>query len=118
MNNLYNDLFKELYHWIINRNDIYIKQELHDFKKSFYQFCNNKSYVEFNHTLLDDYYYSDIIDLYLTFKNITKSYGSQLFYGRNDTSDDLYRFLTNYACVEEIIDYDSDENDDFLYNYE
>ena len=120
MNNLYNNLFKELYHWIINHNDIYIIQELCDFKKSFFQFCNNnKSYPETYDTLIDEYYYSDIIDLYLIFKNITKTHGSQLFHGRSDTSDDLYCFLTNYGYVDDEINEDeNDEMNEILDYYE
>lgn len=118
MNNLYNDLFKELYYWIINRNDLYIIQELNDFKKSFYQFCNNKRYTETYDTLIDEYYYSDIIDLYMRFKNITKIHGSQLFHNRGDTSDDLYCFLTNYGYVDdEIVDDENNTEDEETFDY-
>tara|TARA_B100000902_G_C27145227_1_gene830745 strand:+ start:373 stop:738 length:366 start_codon:yes stop_codon:yes gene_type:complete len=95
-------LFNELYKWIINHPEIYISLELPDFKKQFISFCNGKHQFKQNdNELLELKYYSDIVDIYLRMKNITQSFGSDLFFKKNDNANDLYCFLSNYVIFSE-----------------
>lgn len=107
---LYNYLFDELYHWILNHPEIYITEYLDNFKTKFFIFCENKNnFNPVENEVLELKYYSNIIDLYIRFKEITQSFGSQLFHQKNDNANDLFIFLSNFAYF---IEDESDSEDD------
>ena len=117
---IYKDILDHLFEVImmwIERNGFELIVEREIFNASFYIFVySNKT------TLVDDEYYElkymeDMVDLFLNLKDITKSYGSQLFHEKNRTSNDLFHFLFTY--IEEI-DYgeEEDSNDIIIYDLE
>jgi hypothetical protein len=109
---LLNNLLELFHQWIKDKNDIYISETVTAFNSYFKEFCENKTkFICQRNELLENYYYQEIIDLYCDFKTITSGYTSFLFHNKNDTADDLFYFLSNYAVFEEeLIEEENDED--------
>ena len=113
---MFNDLFLIVIHWINRKNELVIINERRIFQQNFYAFlCNqnkNNNYDEY----FDMKYSDEIVDLFLDMKEITKSYGSLLFYEKNRTSYDLQVFLLNNITLTEDKEYEEEinhENDEY-----
>ena len=69
-------------------------------------------------TVADEYYelkyMEDMVDLFLNLKDITKSYGSQLFHEKNRTSNDLFHFLFSY--IEEFEYIEEEDSNDIIFH--
>ena len=86
------------------------------FQKNFYGFLCNQNEINNYDEYFDMKYSDEIIDLFLDMKEITKSYGSLLFYEKNRTSYDLQVFLFNNITLTEDNDYGEEmeyENDEY-----
>ena len=114
---IYKDILDHLLDAIvmwIEQNDFELIVEREIFNAAFYIFVySNKT------TLINDEYYElkymeDMVDLFLNLKDITKSYGSQLFHEKNRTSNDLFHFLFSYIEEFEYIE-EEDSNDVIFY---
>ena len=113
---MFNDLFFIVIHWINRRNELVIVNEKKIFQKNFYGFLCNQNEINNYDEYFDMKYSDEIIDLFLDMKEITKSYGSLLFYEKNRTSYDLQVFLFNNITLTEDNDYGEEmeyENDEY-----
>ena len=110
---IYKDILDHLLDVIImwiEQNGFELTVEREIFNAYFYIF----SYTNQTNLIEDEYYelkyMEDMVDLFLKLKDITKSYGSQLFHEKNRTSNDLFHFL--FAYIEEVeYDVEEDSND-------
>ena len=113
---MFNDLFFIVIHWINRKNELVIVNEKKIFQKNFYGFLCNQNEINNYDEYFDMKYSDEIIDLFLDMKEITKSYGSLLFYEKNRTSYDLQVFLFNNITLTEDNDYGEEmeyENDEY-----
>ena len=113
---MFNDLFFIVIHWINRRNELVIVNEKKIFQKNFYGVLCNQNEINNYDEYFDMKYSDEIIDLFLDMKEITKSYGSLLFYEKNRTSYDLQVFLFNNITLTEDNDYGEEmeyENDEY-----
>ena len=85
-----------------------------NFSKAFYQFMYKRN----THTTMGDEemdyfslrYFSDIVDLFLTCKNIQESCTTSIFTNK-DTANDLLLFLSNHIEVVDENDFEDKSND-------
>lgn len=115
-------LFNEIIHFINSSPELYYKYELSTFQSRFNQFIYTYYHIQkytintIDDTELYDYFSmkfsEDIIDIFLLFKEITKSYNLSLFHKSGDTSCPLEYFIFEYVDVEDPYNsYDDDLTD-------
>lgn len=91
-------LFYHLNEFIIN-NDLIMNIEQDDLLIQFYIFNYNKYLKNTNNEYFDMKYHEDIVDLFIVFKGITESYGSDL-YSNGETADILMNFINQYVVCD------------------
>lgn len=91
-------LFFELNEFIVN-NDLMMDIEQDDLLIQFYIFNYNKSLKRKNNEYFDLTFHSDIVDMFIVFKEICKSHGSDL-YSKGETADCLLNFINQYVICE------------------
>ena len=112
MNELLNDIFYDLLYYIDNNenldrfiedNDAYFKfiefvykKYEAPFNKYKYDFLKNELYTHYNYT-----YGNDISDLFIHFKELTRSQNSNLFHKKKDTCIDLIDFIYSICDYED-----------------
>jgi len=99
-------LFFQLNNFIIN-NDLMMNIEQDDFIIQFYIFNYNKSLQNTNNEYFDLTFHEDIVDIFILFKEISESYGSDL-YSKGETADCLLNFINQYV----IYDYQNEDIND------
>lgn len=114
--NISDELFTKMVRWINNQDDLVITIDIDKFRIFFYLYLNNYR----NNEYYDDYEYfnlkysDEIIDLFLFFKEVTKSHGSLLLHDKNNNSNDLLDFIHKHCEILE----EEEENNDELYDEE
>ncbi len=124
--NTYYDLFNYIGNYIINWTNSYEDFEIYidnrdfiiqfiffldDYNKGYYNNYNNsniKDYVLYNN--FSDKYNDDFLNLYNSIKNITKSYGLDIFHRKNDNYNMLIEFIYKYINIYDISIYDINDN--------
>lgn len=91
-------LFFKLNEFIIN-NDLMMNIEQDDLLIQFYIFNYNKSLQSTNNEYFDLTFHEDIVDMFILFKEISESYGSEL-YSKGETADCLLNFINQYVIYE------------------
>ena len=108
----YKDLFDHLYEnlldWIICNPEIIPIVDIEDFRSYFYLFLFNQ-----NHNYLNEYneyfvlkYSDNIVDLFLSFKDICSSYGTIFLHEKGRSSNDLLEFISKFSIINE--DYENE----------
>ena len=95
-------LFYHLNEFIIS-NDLIMNIEQSDLLLNFYIFNNNKYLKNTNNEYFDMKYHEDIVNLFIVFKEITESYGSDL-YSNGETADILLNFINQYVVCDSQLD--------------
>lgn len=105
------ELFLILTEWINDQNDLLINIDMENLKIYFYLYLNDYQtrnyYSDYEYFNLK--YCDKIVDLFLIFKDTTKSYGSMILHNKNNNSNDLLDFIHSYC---EIIEEDEENDDD------
>ena len=70
-----------------------------------YDYLEDEYYEHYNMTYSDD-----INDIFIYFKDYTQKFGSQLFYGKDDTSFPLLQFVYDVCDYKDPYNDDNDEN--------
>ena len=91
-------LFFHLNEFIIN-NDLMMNIEQNDLLIHFYIFNYNKYLQSTNNEYFDLTFHEDLVDIFITFKEITQSFGSDL-YSKDETADCLVNFMNKYVNYE------------------
>lgn len=105
-------LFYHLNGFIIN-NDLIMNIEQSDLLLNFYIFNHNKYLKNTNNEYFDMKYHEDIVDLFILFKRITESYGSDL-YSNGETADILLNFINQYVVCDSQLDDINDIDEELI----
>ena len=105
-------LFYHLNEFIIN-NDLIMNIEQSDLLLNFYIFNHNKYLKNTNNEYFDMKYHEDIVDLFILFKGITESYGSDL-YSNGETADILLNFINQYVVCDSQLDDINDIDEELI----
>jgi len=108
---LFDTLYGELLVWINERSEIIVNVDLETLKIYFIEFLlvHKERKNDYNEYFVLTYS-DDIVDLFISFKEIGNSYGTVLLKEKGRTSDDLSEFILSIAsihenmCENEIID--------------
>ena len=109
-------LFYHLNEFIIN-NDLIMNIEQDDLLIQFYIFNYNKYLKNTNNEYFDMKYHEDIVDLFIVFKGITESYGSDL-YSNGETADILLNFINQYLVCDSQLDDINDIDEELIFDDE
>tara|TARA_Y100000590_G_scaffold459607_1_gene617120 strand:- start:1751 stop:2191 length:441 start_codon:yes stop_codon:yes gene_type:complete len=115
---MFNHLFFLFQEWLFNRKEIIILTDQDTLQYEFYNFLLISEYSDTNdNDSLNDYilmkYSEDIIDMFINFRRITQSYGSQILHEKNRTANQLSCFIHRFTEY-----YDDKENIEEEYNKE
>ena len=115
---LLDHLFNQIMIWINNKDELYfiIDEEILNIYFYYFVFTNKTNEVNDEYYLLK--YSDDIVDLFIEFKEISKSYGSLLFHEKERTSHDLFNFLFMYIDCNRDIELNDEDIEFFLNEYE
>ena len=105
-------LFYHLNEFIIN-NDLIMNIEQSDLLLNFYIFNHNKYLKNTNNEYFDMKYHEDIVNLFIVFKEITESYGSDL-YSNGETADILLNFINQYVVCDSQLDDINDIDEELI----
>lgn len=105
-------LFYHLNEFIIN-NDLIMNIEQSDLLLNFYIFNHNKYLKNTNNEYFDMKHHEDILDLFILFKGITESYGSDL-YSNGETADILLNFINQYVVCDSQLDDINDIDEELI----
>ena len=110
-------LFYEMIHTIQAMEDVSINHELTEIQHLFYVFSYHKDLIQFKEMdLYFDLKYNDsIVDLFMRFQDISRSFGSLLFQTRDDNA---YHLLTFINHIVEIHEYDEEDDSIIFQNDE
>lgn len=112
------DLFiLKMYEFIDKESSLNLRYSEKEFSLLFYMFV----YSQKTNPIIYDLEFiithsADIVDMFHDFQDISKSFGSNLFQGLNQTSDSLSQFLMNTLDVYDIQYSDEEDNDHYNYN--
>lgn len=109
-------LFYHLNEFIIS-NDLIMNIEQSDLLLNFYIFNHNKYLKNTNNEYFDMKYHEDIVDLFIVFKGITESYGSDL-YSNGETADILLNFINQYLVCDSQLDDINDIDEELIFDDE
>ena len=115
-----NELCKDIFFWIHETPELECEYEESTFKRKFYLFVyqtyNNQKkedFIPYDEELYEYFslkFSQDIIDLFMGFKELTRSYNLSLFH-KKDVSLDLQEFLFDHLLIEDpYVDSDDEEN--------
>tara|TARA_B100000035_G_scaffold278521_1_gene257550 strand:- start:556 stop:969 length:414 start_codon:yes stop_codon:yes gene_type:complete len=105
-------LFFQLNEFIIN-NDLMMNIEQDDLLIQFYIFNYNKSLQSTNNEYFELTFHEDIVDMFILFKEISESYGSEL-YSKGETADCLLNFINQYVIYEYMDNEMNDLDDEII----
>ena len=105
-------LFFQLNEFIIN-NDLMMNIEQDDLLIQFYIFNYNKSLQSTNNEYFDLTFHEDIVYMFILFKEISESYGSEL-YSKGETADCLLNFINQYVIYEYMDNEMNDLDDEII----
>lgn len=105
-------LFFHLNEFIIN-NDLMMNIEQNDLLIHFYIFNYNKYLQSTNNEYFDLTFHEDLVDIFITFKEITQSFGSDL-YSKGETADCLVNFINQYVIYEYMDNEMNDLDDEII----
>lgn len=111
--NLIDILFLQLKDFIYN-NDLELNISDEDLLIHFYIFNYDRKITNTNNEYFDFKYHEDIVDMFISFKELCKSQGSLLFNEKKDTADNLLNFINKYIITEYDYDYILEETEDFI----
>ena len=99
---MFDKLFFILQKWLMNKKDISIINDFETIQYHFYIFLLSLDYQCIKNNNYDNDFilikYSDeIIDMFIDFKEITRSYGSQYLHEKNRTADQLLHFIHTFT---------------------
>ena len=99
---MFDKLFFILQKWLMNKKDISIINDFETIQYHFYIFLLSLDYQCIKNNNYDNDFilikYSDeIIDMFIDFKEITCSYGSQYLHEKNRTADQLLHFIHTFT---------------------
>ena len=100
---LVDTLFLSLINFIKKHDELYLEEDLETFKVLFYQFMYTKNVdnIDEKKEVFILKYTDEITDLFLKLKDISNSYGSNLFNKKGFTSNHLVEFLTQNIYIQE-----------------
>ena len=100
---LLDTLFLSLINFIKKHDELYLEEDLETFKVLFYQFMYTKNVdnIDEKKEVFVLKYTDEITDLFLKLKDISNSYGSNLFNKKGFTSNHLVEFLTQNIYIQE-----------------
>ena len=100
---LVDPLFLSLINFIKKHDELYLEEDLETFKVLFYQFMYTKNVdnIDEKKEVFVLKYTDEITDLFLKLKDISNSYGSNLFNKKGFTSNHLVEFLTQNIYIQE-----------------
>ena len=100
---LVDTLFLSLINFIKKHDELYLEEDLETFKVLFYQFMYTKNVdnIDEKKEVFVLKYTDEITDLFLKLKDISNSYGSNLFNKKGFTSNHLVEFLTQNIYIQE-----------------
>ena len=100
---LLDTLFLSLINFIKKHDELYLEEDLETFKVLFYQFMYTKNvdHIDGKKEVFILKYTDEITDLFLKLKDISNSYGSNLFNKKGFTSNHLVEFLTQNIYIQE-----------------
>ena len=105
---LFDHLYEDLLDWIICNPEIIPIVDIEDFRIYFYLFLLNQ-----NHNYLNEYneyfvlkYSDNIVDLFLSFKDICSSYGTIFLHEKGRSANDLLEFISKFSIINE--DYENE----------
>ena len=115
--------FYILYRWILDNSEIKLITDEGEFFNSFinmvyYEYYNNNVLIvnetdEQSTEYFELKYTSDITDMFIEFKNISNNCGSNIFFNKWNTSDNILNLITNN--ISDINIYNDIDNDDIEY---
>jgi len=116
---LFDTLYGELLVWINERPEIIVNVDLETLKIYFIEFLlvhkeRNNDYNEYFVLTYSD----DIVDLFIKFKEICNSYGTNFLKEKRRTSDDLSEFILGNASIHEKMSENEIMDDENEYEYE
>ena len=96
----------------IDYNNLELIIEKEELLINFYLFNYGYTIENTNNEYFDMMFHEDIVDMFILFKNISKSYDSSMYSSKGDTADNLLNFLNKYIVSE--YDYETIEDIDEL----
>ena len=116
---LFDTLYNELLVWINERSEIIVNVDLETLKIYFIEFLlvHKERKNDYNEYFVLTYS-DDIVDLFIGFKEICNSYGTNFLQEKGRTSDDLSEFILENSSIHEkrseseIMDEDNEYTDE------
>ena len=97
---MFYELFLILQNWLSNKKDILVHVDNETLQNNFYRTLLSLNYTD-NNDSINDYilikYSDEIMDMFIKFKDITKSYGSQCLHEKGRTANQLFSFIYDYT---------------------
>ena len=106
-----NDCITSLFYWISNRHELECEYDIQTFKHMFYLFIyktyhiqESRPFIPYDEGLYE--YFSlkmsdDIVNLFMEYKELTRSQNVLLFHTTTDNSLDLEQFLFDHLLIED-----------------
>lgn len=117
-----NEICKDIFYWVDRTPELDHDYEEETFLKKFYKFIYQTYYKGLKEDFIpyDEELYlyftmkfsQDIIDFFMKYKEITRSYNLQLFHKKDDISLDLEQFLFSHLLIEEPYNNDCESGSD------